>query len=68
MRAIEHLPMHSMGTCDAERLYCGFLMPFLTEVHMPLAGVRNQKPQREDLPDELRISAVPNEPSSDSEL
>jgi hypothetical protein len=46
----------------------GFLMPFLTEVHMPLAGVRNPNPQREDLPDELRISAVSNEPHNDSEL
>lgn len=46
----------------------GFLMPFLTEVHMPLAGVRNPNPQRANLPDELRISAVPNEPSNGSEL
>jgi len=37
----------------------GFLMPFLTEVRMPLMGVRNPNPQREDLPDELRIYTAP---------
>lgn len=36
----------------------GFLMPFLTEIHMPLARASNPHPQREDLPDELRISAA----------
>jgi hypothetical protein len=44
----------------------GFLMPFLTEVRMPLIGVRNPNPQREDLPEELRISATSNEPPNDS--
>jgi hypothetical protein len=46
----------------------GFLMPFLTEVRMPLAGARNQNPQREDLPDGLHIYAASNEPPNDSEL
>jgi hypothetical protein len=40
----------------------GFLTPFLTEVRMPLAGVTNPNPQREDLPDELHIYAASNEP------
>jgi hypothetical protein len=46
----------------------GFLMPFLTEIHMPLAGVRNPNPQREDLPNELRIYAESNERAHDHEL
>ena len=43
----------------------GFLMPFLTEVRMPLIDARNPNPQREDLPEELRISATSNEPPND---
>jgi hypothetical protein len=39
----------------------GFLMPFLTEASMPLPGhVKNSKPQRSDLPDELNIQS-PND-------
>ncbi len=34
----------------------GFLMPYLSEVHMPLLVVKNTKIQRNDLPDELKIS------------
>jgi hypothetical protein len=33
----------------------GFLLPYLTEVHTPLLGVRNSQPQREDLPAVLHI-------------
>jgi hypothetical protein len=33
----------------------GFLMPFLAELHTPLIHAENSKPQRADLPDELRI-------------
>jgi hypothetical protein len=46
----------------------GFLMPFLTEARMPLIGVTNPNPQREDLPDELHIYAASNEPPNNSEL
>jgi hypothetical protein len=35
----------------------GYLMPFLTEVCMPLMSARNPNPQQEELPDELHISA-----------
>lgn len=37
----------------------GYLLPFLAEVHMPLVRAENTKPQRDDLPDELRISSAP---------
>jgi hypothetical protein len=33
----------------------GFLMPFLVELHAPLIHAKNSKPQRGDLPEELRI-------------
>jgi hypothetical protein len=33
----------------------GFLMPFLAELHAPLIHAKNPKPQRGDLPEELRI-------------
>lgn len=33
----------------------GFMMPFLVELHAPLIHVKNPKPQRGDLPDELLI-------------
>ncbi|MGW1225590.1 HNH endonuclease signature motif containing protein [Streptomyces sp. NPDC002530] len=33
----------------------GFLLPYLTEVHTPLLGVRNPEPQRNDIPHVLGI-------------
>jgi hypothetical protein len=34
----------------------GFLLPYLTEVHMPLIGVKNKAKQRNDMPDRLEIT------------
>jgi hypothetical protein len=36
------------------------LLPFLTEAHLPLAAVKNSEPQRDDVPDQLVIRAVPS--------
>jgi hypothetical protein len=33
----------------------GFLGPYLSEIYMPLMHIKNIKPQRNDLPDELII-------------
>lgn len=33
----------------------GFLLPYLTEVHFPLISARNEKEQRNDVPDQLEI-------------
>lgn len=33
----------------------GFLMPFLSEAHMPLVSAENSKGQNDDIPDELRF-------------
>ena len=33
----------------------GFLLPYLTEVHFPLISARNEKGQRNDVPDQLEI-------------
>ena len=46
----------------------GYLLQFLTEVRVPLAHVRNPKPQLEDLPDELHIYASADEAPDDLEL
>ncbi len=32
-----------------------FLLDFFTEIHTPLTFYKNSKPQRNDIPDELRI-------------
>jgi hypothetical protein len=46
----------------------GYLMPFLTEARVPLAHARNPNPQRDDLPDELRIYASSDEVPNDVEI
>ncbi len=33
----------------------GFLLPYLTEIHMPLGSFRNSKAQRNDFPEEINI-------------
>lgn len=33
----------------------GILMPYLSEVHLPLLAGKNSRPQRDDIPDELTI-------------
>lgn len=33
----------------------GFLMPYFSEVHLPLVSVKNKKPQNNDLPEEFLI-------------
>jgi hypothetical protein len=38
----------------------GFLMPYLSELHMPLGAVINPGTQRDDIPDELRIDPSTN--------
>jgi hypothetical protein len=42
-----------------------FLMPYLSEAHVPLMGVTNPRPQRDDLPDSLMIT--PGGPKADRE-
>lgn len=37
----------------------GFLAPFLSEVHCPLATLKNRRPQDDDIPDELVIQNRP---------
>ncbi len=46
----------------------GYLMPFLTEVRVPLAHARNPNPQQDDLPDELRIYSSSDEVPDDVEI
>lgn len=46
----------------------GYLLQFLTEARVPLVHVRNQKPQLEDLPDELHIYSSADEAPDDLEL
>lgn len=41
----------------------GFLLPYLSEVHLPLMGIRNPKPQVNDVPEGLAI--IPTKHSND---
>ena len=43
-----------------QRFLIGFLMPYLSELHIPLGTVVNPKAQRDDIPDELRIDPSTN--------
>lgn len=41
---------------ELQKDFClGFLMQFFTEMNLPLISVKNNKPQRNDIPDELEI-------------
>lgn len=41
---------------ELQKDFClGFLMKFFTEMHLPLISVKNDKPQCNDIPDELEI-------------